>query len=162
MRKLAVMAAAALLFAGTAVAEDKMGSTGEETKEAGQAAKRDVKEGAQTVQDSAQGTGSAAGQEMRQEQREQRAEATENARDRMEKDSWDIDGKISKASAKSLTIQRDNAPAATLHMDKLTKVELDGEQVSASQLKPGQDVKASFNLKGDKPTAVEIKAEKQK
>jgi hypothetical protein len=28
-----------------------------------------------------------------------------------------------------------------------------------AQLKAGQDVKASFNLKGDKPMAIEIKAD---
>lgn len=90
------------------------------------------------------------------------SERTEQARDRMMKDSFDIEGKISKASGKQLTLQREGAPAATLHVDKTTKIELDGQQASMTQLKPGQDVKASFNLKGDKPTAVEIKAEQQK
>jgi hypothetical protein len=38
-------------------------------------------------------------------------------------------------------------------------VELDGNVARLGALRPGQDVKASFNLKGDKPMAIEIKAD---
>jgi hypothetical protein len=170
MRRLAVLVA--VLLAGAAVADDSKGSTSEETKEAGQAAARDTKQGAQNAKDYSKEQGDRAqdsahqtNQDMHSQANEQRRsdqQATSDARDRMKKDSFDIDGKISRASGTQLTIQRDNAPAATLHVDKLTKIEVDGQHASAKELKPGQDVKASFNLKGDKPTAVEIKAEKQK
>jgi membrane protein involved in colicin uptake len=76
------------------------------------------------------------------------------------KDNWDVEGKVQTASASSITVTREDLPAAKLNIDKNTKVELDGNKVSAAQLMPGQEVKASFNLQNDKPMAVEIKAEK--
>jgi hypothetical protein len=179
MRKLALMAA--LLLAAPALGEDKPGSTGEETKEAGQAAKRDVKEGAEKTRDSMRESGQraeerteAAGQQAREDARTsasraqtdqqgqqgpQTAQTGEQARDRMEKDSFDIDGKVAKVSKNSVTLNRENLPSAMLHIDGTTKIEVDGNQGRLSQLKPGQDVKASFNLKGDKAHAIEIKAD---
>lgn len=77
------------------------------------------------------------------------------------KDNFDIEGTIQSASSGSITLQRKELPAAKLNVDRNTKIELDGKQVSAAQLQPGQEVKASFNLQNDKPMAVEIKAEKK-
>lgn len=76
------------------------------------------------------------------------------------KDNFEVEGKISSVSASSITLNREELPAAKLSVDRNTKIELDGKQVSSSQLKEGQEVKASFNLQDDKPMAVEIKAEK--
>ncbi|WP_242342571.1 DUF5666 domain-containing protein [Anaeromyxobacter terrae] len=78
------------------------------------------------------------------------------------KDNYEVKGKIEAVTASSITVRRDELPAAKLSVDRNTKIELDGQHVAASQLKQGQDVKASFNLKDDKPLAVEIKAEKMK
>ncbi|WP_242360828.1 MULTISPECIES: DUF5666 domain-containing protein [Anaeromyxobacter] len=78
------------------------------------------------------------------------------------KDNYEVKGKIEAVTASSITVRRDELPAAKLSVDHNTKIELDGQHVAASQLKQGQDVKASFNLKDDKPLAVEIKAEKMK
>ncbi len=80
----------------------------------------------------------------------------------MKKDSFDVKGQVSRVSTNELTVSRKDAPAATLHVDQMTKVEVDGKQAALSELKPGQDVKASFNFKGDRPTAIEIKAQKAK
>jgi hypothetical protein len=76
------------------------------------------------------------------------------------KSNFDLDGKVAEVSASSITIQRNELPSAKLHVSKNTKVEVDGQKASVQQLKRGQDVKASFNLKGDKAEAVEIKADK--
>jgi hypothetical protein len=76
------------------------------------------------------------------------------------KKNFDVDGKVTQASADRITIQRDDLPAATLHVSPNTKIELDGKQVSAQELTRGQDVKASFNLQGEKPEAVQIKAQR--
>lgn len=76
------------------------------------------------------------------------------------KDNFDVEGRIQNVSKGSITLRREELPAAKLNLDRNTKIELDGEKVSAMQLKPGQEVKASFNLQNDKPMAVEIKAEK--
>ena len=86
----------------------------------------------------------------------------EHARDRMSKDKFDISGKLSKVSKNSVTLNREDATMATLHVDRNTKVEVDGNQGRLTELKPGQDVKASFNLKGDRPIAIEIKANTKK
>jgi Cu/Ag efflux protein CusF len=185
MRRLAVMTAAALLAAGTATADDRVGSTSQETKEAGQAAARDTKKAGNQAKDWSKEQGQkadqkadAAGDRMQTTAQEsnrtaaspdqrpatdaqaRQADTKDQARDQMKKDSFDIEGKVSKVSAKQLTLSREDASMATLHVDRTTKVEVDGQQAKLSQLKPGQDVKASFNLKGDKPTAIEIKADK--
>ena len=163
MRKLIVMMAA-LLLAGTAAADDQkqLGTTVQETKEASQAAARDAKAGADKMGDQTRAT---TGDAMRDQNTGADTQANadrshDQARDHMKKDSFDIKGKVSKVSSNSLTLHRDDATAATLHTDKNTKVEVDGNTARLSELKPGQDVKASFNLKGDKPMAIEIKASK--
>lgn len=76
------------------------------------------------------------------------------------KNNFEVKGRIQSVSASSITVSREDLPAAKLSVDGNTKIELDGEKVSASQLKQGQEVKASFNLSDDKPMAVEIDAEK--
>lgn len=77
------------------------------------------------------------------------------------KKNFDVDGKVSHASAGELTIERkDGLPPATLKLGSGTKVELDGKRASADQLQPGQDVKASFNLRGSTAEAVEVEAKK--
>ncbi|HEX9306188.1 MAG TPA: hypothetical protein VF894_01780 [Anaeromyxobacter sp.] len=76
------------------------------------------------------------------------------------KKNFDLDGKVQQASKDEITIQRDKLPPATLHVAPGTKVEVDGKASSVDQLQPGQDVKASFNLRGGTAEAVEIKADK--
>jgi colicin import membrane protein len=78
------------------------------------------------------------------------------------KNNYEVKGKIQSVTASTITVRRDEMPPAKLRVDHNTKIELDGERASASQLKQGQDVKASFNLSDDKPMAVEIDAEKMK
>ncbi len=78
------------------------------------------------------------------------------------KSNFDVEGKISKVSRDSVTLTREGLPAATLKVSKQTRIEVDGNTATIKQLKQGQDVKASFNLEGDKPLAVEIKAEAMK
>jgi hypothetical protein len=79
------------------------------------------------------------------------------------KKNFDVDGKVQHASAGEITIERkDGLPPATLRVGAGTKFEVDGKQGSAAQLQPGQDVKASFNLRGGTAEAVEVKAKKAK
>jgi hypothetical protein len=78
------------------------------------------------------------------------------------KNNFDVKGKVQHASQDKITIQRDDLPPVTLHVSPSTKVEVDGKKAAAGQLKQGQDVRASFNLRGEKPEAVEIKADKLK
>ncbi len=76
------------------------------------------------------------------------------------KKNFDLDGKVAKVSKTSITISREDLPPATLGVAKDTKVQLDGDDASIRQLRPGQDVKASFNLDREHPEAVEIKAKR--
>jgi hypothetical protein len=172
---------AAALFAQSARAED----ASKERKEAYDATRAEMKqegrdakaEAQQTGRDMSAGSQQAAGEaqrEMKEEKRETQQEMSETRREARQaaaegekkhplfegKSNFDVDGKIQKVSKSSITLQREGLPAATLNISKDTKIELDGEHASAQQLKQGQDVKASFNLKGDKAEAVEIKAEK--
>jgi hypothetical protein len=107
----------------------------------------------------AQGTGSSSSDPYRSGQAS--SEGREKKHPMFEgKDNFSIDGKIQQASSSSITVAREELPAAKLTVDRNTKIELDGQQVSAAQLKPGQEVKASFNLQNDKPMAIEITAKK--
>jgi hypothetical protein len=149
------------------VAAWSQSSTREEARETGQAAKGDTEKAAGRVEDSAQRAGG------RMEDSAQRATGQTNARDEKvaknekkgtfaDAHNFDVKGKVQKVSASSITIRRDDdkLPPVKLSVDKSTKVELDGERASVTQLKQGADVKASFNLREDKPIAVEIKADK--
>jgi hypothetical protein len=177
MRKLGMagVIAAALLAQG-AWADD----AAKERREAADATRAEVKQEGREARAETKQEAREAQREVKQEGREAR-ESMGSAADRTEqraaagmrgqqekkhpifdgKDNFEVEGKIQKASKNSITVTREELPAATLSVSQHTKIELDGDQVSASQLKPGQDVKASFNLRGDKAEAVEIKAEKK-
>lgn len=127
-----------------------------------------------TQQPGGQSAGTAAGRESgvggpdrtsRELRGDARAEANPaNQRGEFEgKKDFDVDGKVSHASAGEITIERKGGlPPATLRIGSGTKVEVDGKHASAAQLQPGQDVKASFNLRGGTAEAVEVKAGKPK
>jgi hypothetical protein len=57
-----------------------------------------------------------------------------------------------------ITIQRQNLPPALLRVEEGTKIQVDGRQGALSDLKPGSDVQASFNLSGRRPIALEVNA----
>lgn len=183
MRKLGIagMIAAATLFAQARAADD----AAKERREAADATRAEMKEDTREAGDKMRQEGREAkgemqqeGREARTEMREQQAETQREMQERRTearqaaaegekkhplfegKNNFDVEGKIQKVSKNSITVAREDLPVATLNVNKDTKIELDGEKVSAAQLKTGQDVKASFNLKGDKAEAIEIKAEK--
>ncbi len=72
---------------------------------------------------------------------------------------YEVEGTIAAVTDSSITIQREKLPPAALQVKQATKVELDGEQVSLSQLSRGQKVSAHFNLDGDAPLAIAIEAD---
>lgn len=74
---------------------------------------------------------------------------------------YDVEGRISKVSKDKITIQRDELPAVELSIASNTKLQVDGEAASAAQLREGQEVKASFNLRGETPVAISLEAEKR-
>jgi len=179
MRKLTLLGAlVALGWAGQAMGQ----STREETREAGQAAERDARQagertrqwsgeqkdkaegkmGSDRTGDSYTGQSGYSGEPANSGQsRTAQASGNEKKHPLFDgKSNYDVEGKVSKATPTSITVTREELPPATLTIDRNTKVEIDGQQASARMLKPGQDVKASFNLQGSKAMAVEVKAEK--
>ena len=85
-------------------------------------------------------------------------QARRSPRDWLSKDDFNLKGKVGRVSGRSVTIDRDNSTPATLVIDPATKIELDGKAARAADLKPGDDVKASFNLRGERPIALDLKA----
>lgn len=75
------------------------------------------------------------------------------------KNNFDVDGRIQNVSGRSVTIARDDLPPVKLQIENYTAIEVDGNKAARTQLRQGQDVKASFNLNGDKPVAIEVKAQ---
>lgn len=180
-RKLAMMGAlAALTWAQGVRAEDPQEAKAEAQEKVQKAEAKASEETQEAKADAQKKTA-----EAQKELREEKAEAQHKVQDAREKDArhaqgatagamrtekrhptfegkdnYEVKGRISSVSASSITVRRDELPAAKLRVDRNTKIELDGEHVSAAQLRQGQEVKASFNLQDDKPMAVEIKAEK--
>ena len=153
--KLSVLGAiaVALTWANLAHAE---GAT-QQAREAGQEAREKAGQAGQAAGQATEQTG----QRMKQEGQEAATAATgtEKRHPVFEgRTNFDMEGKISKVSKSSITLKREGLPSATLMVSKDTKVQLEGEQTSIGQLKQGQEVKASFNLQGNKPMAVEINA----
>jgi hypothetical protein len=169
MRKIAMMGGAVLaaaLFAQGVQAQsaaqerrEAADATREEARQEGREARDTVRQEGREARDSARQEGREARQGARQEGRQAREGAQARASFE-DADNFDIEGKVQKVSKNSITVEREEMPPATLTISQHTKVELDGERATAQQLKQGQEVKASFNLRGDKAEAVEIKAEK--
>jgi hypothetical protein len=155
MRKVVAgaLAAAALSWAGGASAADAAKERQEAADATKQEARGEAKEAQQSMERAADRT--AAGAQDAQARAEDKKHPLFEGQD-----NFDVDGKVQEASKDKITIQREGLPAATLHVSKDTKIELDGQKASTQQLQRGQDVKASFNLRGDRVEAVEIKADK--
>jgi len=71
---------------------------------------------------------------------------------------YDMSGELAAVNTDrgEITIQRPSLPPALLKVDPKTKIQIDGRQGSLSELKPGGAVRASFNLSGRRPIAIEV------
>jgi hypothetical protein len=176
MRKLAFACAlaAAALFAQGARAE----SAGDKAQQGANKAAGETRKTGQRWREAGDravnGNGSAGSAEQRQKAEEAKSPMNDDAHNRTAqntrtekkhplfdgKHNYDLDGKVQKVSKDSITISREDLPPATLTVSRGTRVQLDGDDVSIERLRPGEDVKASFNLDKEKPEAVEIKAER--
>ncbi len=58
----------------------------------------------------------------------------------------------------SVTIARDDAPAAVLHVADATRISFEGRASKLSDLRPGDDVRAVFDFDKDAPVAIQIDA----
>ncbi len=82
--------------------------------------------------------------------------------DQLSNDDFNLKGTVARVSRRGLTVNRDNSTPATVEVDRATKIEVDGKAARLADVKPGDDVKASFNLRGTRPIAVELKASSKK
>lgn len=73
-------------------------------------------------------------------------------------DRYDVSGKLAAVNTDrgEITIQRPSLPPALLKVDPQTRIQVDGRQGSLTELKPGGDVRASFNLSGRRPIAIQV------
>ncbi len=73
---------------------------------------------------------------------------------------YDVHGKLAAVSADKgeITIQRENLPPALLKIEGQTRIQQDGQQANLADLRPGSDIRASFNLSGRRPIALEVNA----
>ncbi len=164
MRKTAIAGAlACALVYGHARAEDPQKKQAEAQQEVGKA-KAQASEDVSKAQADAQKKVSEAKKDAQSKEADARQDAAKESSSSkhpvFSKGNFDVKGKVANATASSVTLHREGLPDAKLDIDRNTKIEVDGNRVSAGQLKPGQDVHASFNLENDKPMAVEIKAKK--
>jgi cytoskeletal protein RodZ len=134
-----------------------------QTSEAREDAAKETREAQQEVKETQQQASEDVRDAQRDESSKDRSASAQGAEKKHAfegKDNFDVDGKVQKVSNGSITIAREELPAMTLHIEPYTAIELDGEKAARTQLKPGQDVQASFNVNGDKPVALELKAKK--
>lgn len=76
-----------------------------------------------------------------------------------EKDAFSLEGTVKAKDNDDITLARKDAlPEVKLDVHDQTKVTLDGKAVKASELPEGATVRAKFQLKGDDPIALELKA----
>lgn len=59
---------------------------------------------------------------------------------------------------RSLTVAREDAPPAVLHVADKTRIDLQGRVSRLGDLRPGDDVRVVFDFDKDAPVAIEIDA----
>jgi Cu/Ag efflux protein CusF len=69
-----------------------------------------------------------------------------------------VSGTVQKVSKKSIAIQGTGGQMTSLQLVPETLVTVDGQDAKPTQLREGQEVRASFNTVGGKQTAVKIEA----
>lgn len=63
---------------------------------------------------------------------------------------------------RQITVQREGLPPAELQIAQDTQVKVDGKESSLSQIQPGDEVRAEFNLAENQPIAVSVDAKEGK
>lgn len=71
------------------------------------------------------------------------------------------EGVLGLGMGRAVTISRQGAPPAVLNVEDGTRVTVDGRAASVSELRPGDEVRATFDLDGDDPVAIEIEVEER-
>jgi Cu/Ag efflux protein CusF len=80
-----------------------------------------------------------------------------------EKDTYSLKGTVAAVDPgrKSITLERKGLPAVLLHVNTNTRIEVIGKDAFLTDIQPGEEVRAKFNLADDKPIAVKLEAKKE-
>lgn len=84
---------------------------------------------------------------------------------------FEVEGRVSEVSkgvlgstevlgigGSSLVIAREDAPAATLRVTEETRISLDDRPARLTDLRQGDEVRATFDFDGETPVAIEVEA----
>ena len=69
-----------------------------------------------------------------------------------------LQGHVAKVSRDAIVVRRDGLPEAKLRLAAGTRIRLDEADVAPTELREGQEVRATFNVEGSTPLAIEIQA----
>jgi hypothetical protein len=75
------------------------------------------------------------------------------------KDNFEIEGTVQQVQRNRITIQRQELPPVQLQLAEGAKVMVDGQEAQLQQIRPGQEVRATFNIADDQALAIEIEAQ---
>jgi hypothetical protein len=67
-----------------------------------------------------------------------------------------VNGTLVQASSDEVRVDTANQPGMRLRVTGATRITLDGKDVSVTQLQEGSQVRASYSVVGDQPTALRI------
>ncbi|GAC1337227.1 MAG: hypothetical protein NVSMB23_03430 [Myxococcales bacterium] len=123
-------------------------------------ASKDVLDAQEKVRKDEQKMGAAQPKDERRlgEAQEKETQARGNAQTAQAGAQQTVTGTLAQASADEVRVDSANQPGMLLKVTGSTKVTLDGKDASAAQLKEGVQVRASYSVVGDQPTAVRIEA----
>ncbi len=77
-------------------------------------------------------------------------------------DNYKIDGNVAAVRHGTITVRRKGLPNADLQVARETKIELGGRPAHLGQIRPGDEVRATFNVAGDRLVAVAVVAKPSK
>ncbi len=77
-------------------------------------------------------------------------------------DHYKIDGSVAAVRRGTITIRRKGLPPADLQVARETKIELEGRPARLAQIRPGDEVRATFNVSGERLIAVAVDAKQAK
>ncbi len=77
-------------------------------------------------------------------------------------DNYKLDGSVAAVRHGTITVRRKGLPPADLQVARETKIELGGRPAHLGQIRPGDEVRATFNVAGDRLIAVAVDAKPSK
>jgi len=119
------------------------------------------REAQQTGQDAQQQGTQSQGEAMQHQQREaQTAQQIQQENAQSFAQTHNVQGKVTAATSDELTVLSPGQGDMRLKLNDSTAITIDGRQGSADQIRPGSDVRASYQMIDGKPTAMTVQVTK--